>query len=255
MKYVKVEISDRVAILSIVRPKVLNALNREVVDEIDESVEEILKSEDIRSLVIYSEKNFAAGADIKAMADCDEEKAGKFIFSTTYNKIANLKIPTISAIEGYALGGGLELALATDIRIAGESSNMGFPEVKLGIFPGAGGTIRAPKLLGSSVAKELIFTGDIISAGEALRIGLVNHVVADDKVFEEAIKMAVKISKRGPVAVKMAKQVIENGLSEGDVLAGILLESEQWTRLFNTYDQKEGMKAFIEKREPKFKNK
>ena len=255
MKPVKVEIMERVAVLSIVRPKVLNALNREVVDEIDKSIEKISDNEDIRCLIIHSEKNFAAGADIKAMADCDEEGARRFAFSPTYNKISSLKIPTISGIEGYALGGGLELALATDIRIAGESSSMGFPEVTLGIFPGAGGTIRAPKLLGNSIAKELIFTGDIISAEEALRIGLVNHVVADKKVLDEAIKMGIKISRRGPVAVKMAKYVIERGLLNGDVSEGIRLESEEWAKLFNTYDQKEGMRAFIEKRKPQFQNK
>ena len=148
----------------------------------------------------------------------------------------------------------MELALTADIRIAGKSAKMGFPEVTLGIFPGAGGTIRAPKLIGPALAKEMIFTGDAIKADRALAIGLVNRVVEDDQVLEEAMKLAKRIAKRGPVAVRMVKDVINRGLEEPDVIKGTEIEAEQWAKLFNTYDQKEGMKAFMEKRKPTFQN-
>lgn len=243
-----------IGILSIVRPEALNALSRSIVDEIDAVIENIKRDRDVRCLIIHSEKNFAAGADIKGMAECDEDGARKFVFSPTYNKIADLDIPVIAAIEGYALGGGMELALTADIRIAGESAKMGFPEVTLGIFPGAGGTIRAPRIIGEAFAKELIFMGEAVRAERALQMGLVNRVVPDEQVLSEAIGIAERIAKRGPVAISMVKNVIKNGLEEPDRNSAIDMEAEQWAKLFNTYDQKEGMKAFIEKRKPKFEN-
>lgn len=148
----------------------------------------------------------------------------------------------------------MELALCADMRIAGEGAKMGFPEVTLGIFPGGGGTIRVPKLIGPAFAKELIFSGEQIGAARALEIGLVNRVVPDAEVLEEAKKLAGKIAKRGPVAVRMAKDVITKGLEMGDVKDGTAYESQQWAKLFTTYDQKEGMHAFMEKRKPKFEN-
>ena len=254
MSKVALKKEGNIAIISVERPEALNALSREIVDEMDVLIEEVKKDADIRCLIFYSEKNFAAGADIKAMAVCNEEEAKAFAFSPVYDKIAELPIPTIAAIEGYALGGGMELAMTADMRIAGEGAKMGFPEVTLGIFPGAGGTIRVPKLIGPAFAKELIFTGDAVSAERALSMGLVNRVVADDQVLEEAKKLASRIAKRGPVAVRMVKDVITRGLEEPDVNKGTALEAEQWAKLFNTYDQKEGMKAFMEKRKPVFEN-
>lgn len=252
MSQVKLTIEGEIAVISVIRPEALNALNRDIVDEIDSLVDQVKEDDRIRCLVFHSEKNFAAGADIKAMATCDEESAKAFAFSPTYNKIADMDIPTIAAIEGYALGGGMELAMTADLRIAGESAKMGFPEVTLGIFPGAGGTIRVPKVVGEAFAKELIFTGDAVDAQRALQMGLVNRVVQDENVFEEAIKLAARIAKRGPVAIRMAKDVIRKGLEEPDQNRAIDLEAEQWAKLFNTYDQKEGMKAFMEKRKPVF---
>ena len=233
-----------ILVLSIDRPEALNALNRGIVDEIDGKIDEIEKDSGARCLILHSDKNFAAGADIKAMAECDEEGAKAFAFSPTYNRLAALRIPTVSAIEGYALGGGMELALATDIRIAGEGAKMGFPEVSLGIFPGAGGTIRAPRLIGAAFAKELIFSGEAVTAERALQMGLVNRVVPDDRVFAEAYRLADKIA---------VKAVIDRGI-EMDVESGIELEAAEWARLFNTRDQKEGMQAFIAKRKPEFEN-
>lgn len=244
-----------IAIMSIERPEALNALNRDLVDEMDGIVDQVIADKDVRCLIIHSEKNFAAGADIKAMAPCDEEGAKAFCFSPTYNKIADMKIPTIAAIEGYALGGGMELALTCDIRVCGESAKMGFPETGLGIFPGAGGTIRAPRIVGEAFAKELIFTADAVRADRALQMGLVNRVVEDDKVLDEALKIAGRIARRGPVAIRMVKDVIRRGLEEPEQNKGIAYEAQQWAKLFNTEDQKEGMKAFMEKRKPVYKNK
>lgn len=254
MATVKCEVKDNIAVVSIKRPEALNALSREIVDELDGLIEGIKADKDIRCLVLHSEKNFAAGADIKGMIDCDESSARDFAFSPTFNKLDTIGIPVIAAIEGYALGGGMELALTADIRIAGKSAKMGFPEVTLGIFPGAGGTIRAPRLIGPAFAKELIFSGDAVSADRALTMGLVNRVVDDEAVLEEAMKLAGRIARRGPVAVAMAKEVIDKGLDEPDLLKAVLIETEQWPKLFRTKDQKEGMTAFVEKRKPVFKN-
>lgn len=245
---------EHVAVLSVERPEALNALNREIVDEIEQAIEAIEKDDSIRCLVLYSKKNFAAGADIKAMAVCDEAGAKAFSFTPVYDKIEAMQIPIIAAIEGYALGGGMELAMTADIRIAGKSAKMGFPEVTLGIFPGAGGCIRVPKVVGPAFAKELIFSGDAVTAERALQMRLVNRVVEDEAVYDEAMKLAGRIAKRGPIAVRMVKDVINRGLAEADIQKGTALEAEQWVKLFNTYDQKEGMKAFIEKRKPVFEN-
>ena len=255
MSQVELTIDEGIAVISVSRPEALNALNREIVDDMDVLIEQVSKDSSVRCLILHSDKNFAAGADIKAMAVCDEEGAKAFAFSPTYNKITALGVPVIAAIEGYALGGGMELAMTADIRIAGESAKMGFPEVTLGIFPGAGGTIRVPKVIGEAFAKELIFTGDAVSAERALQMGLVNRVVKDEDVLDEAMKLAKRIARRGPVALRMVKDVINRGLMEPDVNKGVDIEAEQWAKLFNTEDQKEGMKAFMEKRKPVFKNK
>lgn len=254
MSQVTLKIEEGIAVISVVRPEALNALNREIVDEMDKLIEQVEKDDSVRCLIFYSEKNFAAGADIKAMAECDEEGAKAFAFSPVYNRIADLDLPTIAAIEGYALGGGMELAMTCDIRIAGASAKMGFPEVTLGIFPGAGGTIRVPKVVGEAFAKELIFTGDAVSAERALQMGLINRITADADVYTESMKLAKRIAKRGPIAIRLAKDVIRKGLEEADQNKAIEIEAEQWAELFNTYDQKEGMKAFMEKRKPQFEN-
>ena len=254
MGVIKLVKEGHIAVLSVDRPEALNALSREIVDEMDQVLEELKEDKDIYCLIFHSDKNFAAGADIKKMADCNEEEAKAFCFSPVYDKIAEYPIPTIAAIEGYALGGGMELALCADIRIAGEGAKMGFPEVTLGIFPGAGGTIRAPKLIGPSYAMELIFSGEQVPAARAKEMGLVNRVVPDSEVLEEAKKLANKIAKRGPVAVRMVKDVIIKGLQMGDVKEGTAYEAQQWAKLFNTYDQKEGMHAFMEKRKPTYEN-
>jgi len=255
MGYIEYKKDNYIGTLSINRPKALNALSREIVDEMDIFIEEIKKDQDVRCLIIYSENNFAAGADIKDMSVCNKEGAKHFVFSPTYNKLADLNIPTIAAIEGYALGGGLELALTADIRIADEKAMMGFPEVTLGVFPGAGGSIRAPKIIGEAYAKELIFTGSVIKAWKAFEMGLISKVVENENVYEEALKLAGKIAKNGPIAVRTAKEVIRYGLDEPNQNKAIDFECEKWAELFETEDQKEGMGAFIEKRKPEYNNK
>lgn len=254
MSKVVLNTENGIAAVSIDRPEALNALSREIIDEIDGIVSALRDDPSVRCMIIHSDKNFAAGADIKGMADCSVAEAKDFSFTPTYDKIESLPFPTIAAIEGYALGGGMELALACDIRIAGESAKMGFPETGLGIFPGAGGTIRAPKLIGSGLAKELIFTGAVISSDRALSIGLVNQVVPDEEVGTSALKMAERIAKKGPVAIRSAKNVIDRGLAMPAVNDGTAYEGDEWAKLFDTFDQKEGMKAFMEKRKPVFQN-
>lgn len=254
MSNVALKKENGVAIISVVRPEALNALSREIVDEIWAAFEDVKADSTMRCVVLHQEKNFAAGADIKDMADCDIEGAKAFCFNPVFDKIADFELPVIAAIEGYALGGGMEYALTADIRIAGESARMGFPEVSLGIFPGAGGTIRTPKLIGAALAKEMIFSGGQFGAKWAESKGLVNKVVPDEEVLSEALKLAEKIAKRGPVAVRRVKKLINDGLALADEKAGIALESERWAGLFDTYDQKEGMHAFIEKRKPAFEN-
>lgn len=247
---IKVEKRGAIAILSIDRPRAMNALSRAIVDEMDVCIEQIGNDPEIRALIIYSNKNFAAGADIRDMVSCNPEEARNFSFTPTYNKIEKLSVPTIAAIEGYALGGGLELALTCDFRIADEKAIMGFPEIKLGIMPGAGGTIRAPRLIGPAKAKELIFTGSNITAEVAEKIGLINSIAPEGGVLAAAEKLAGKLAKNAPVALRVAKQTIDEGLKEPDILNGTEMECERWCGLFRTQDQKEGMHAFTEKRAP-----
>lgn len=246
-------IDDGIAYLKVNRPRELNALTRKIVDEMDNAIELIENNDDVRVLVIGSDKNFAAGADINSMVECNPEEARKFTFFETYNKISELKIPTIAVIEGYALGGGMELALTCDFRIASQDAKMGFPETTLGIIPGAGGTIRLPRIVGESKAKELILFGKIINAEEADKIGLVNLVVEKEKLWETASQWATKLKRNGKIALRMAKKSIENSAAYTDWRVGVDIEADIWADLFNTYDQKEGMRAFLEKRKPEYK--
>ena len=252
MKHVTLKNENHIAVLGINRPKLLNALNGDTVNEIGRCIDEINKDNGIPVMIIYSEKNFAAGADISEMIQCNSEKAMEFHYSSVYNKIEAMKIPTISAIEGYALGGGMELALATDIRFAAENSKMGFPEVSLGLFPGAGGSIRLPKLIGPARAKELIFSGEIIDARQANVIGLINRVVDKDQVLSEAVRFAELIISRSPIAVKTAKESIQYAMNESDNDKAVMFERKAWAGLFDTQEKEEGMTAFLEKRKPRF---
>jgi enoyl-CoA hydratase len=240
---------NNVAVINLNRPKSLNALNSELVAELDKAFDEIAADPEVKAVVITGEKNFAAGADITNMVELSPEEARAFVFTATFNKIANFPKPVIAAIEGFALGGGMELALCCDIRIAASGAKMGFPEINLGIFPGAGGTQRLPRLIGVSKAKKLIFTGAMVKGGPALEMGLVDSLA--DNPLEEAVKLAEELAGKAPIALKLAKECI-NSAGDVDLQTGGKIEAINWSGLFATADQREGMRAFIEKRKPVF---
>lgn len=252
MKYIKYEIENQIAAITINRPEVLNALNKDLIDEIGLAVDDMMNEGKARALIIAGEgKHFAAGADIVQMIDMNPAQARGFIFSGVYNKIEALPIPVFAAIKGFALGGGLELALACDFRICSSKAKLGLPEIKLGIMPGAGGTQRLPKLIGLSRAREMIYFGDIIDAEKAYQWGLCDRVTEGDPM-EQAKEMARKVLEKSPVALGAAKKTINYGLDK-DLTSGIIFEAMVWSDLFSTADQKEGMRAFHEKRTPEFK--
>ncbi|MDR2088990.1 MAG: enoyl-CoA hydratase/isomerase family protein [Clostridiales Family XIII bacterium] len=240
---------NNVAIINLNRPKSLNALNAAMVAELGKAFDEIAADPQVKAVVITGEKNFAAGADITDMVELNPEEAFAFAFSPVFNRIANCPKPVIAAIEGFALGGAMELALCCDIRIAAAGAKMGFPEINLGIFPGAGGTQRLPRLIGPSKAKKLIFTGSIVKGEEALSLGLVD--ILAENPSEEATKLAGELAGKASVALKLAKECI-NVSADVDLNTGIAYEATEWARLFATADQKEGMRAFIEKRKASF---
>jgi len=246
-----------IGILSFNRPKALNALDTSVLQELDQAINEIEKNDDIYVLIITGEgKAFVAGADISEMKDKTAEEGRIFgdLGSRVFRKIELMEKPVIAAVNGFALGGGCELAMSCDIRIAGEKAKFGQPEVSLGITPGFAGTQRLPRLVGTAKAKELIFTGNMIKAVEAEKIGLVNNVVPQEELMDEALKMAKKIASNGQIAVKYSKAAINRGIS-CDIDTANEIEKDLFGLCFATEDQKEGMAAFIEKRKPEFKKK
>lgn len=252
-----VEVEEGIGIITLNRPEVLNALSPQVFVELGEAAAQLNEDPVVRAVIITGgEKVFAAGADIKAMANStavDIATKGRPSLKT-YNYIESMNKPVIAAIAGFALGGGCELTLVADVRIAADNAQMGLPEIKLGILPGGGGTQRLPRLVGAGKAKELIFSGDFISAEEALRIGLVNKVVPADQLMSEAKKMAKKFAGKGAVALGLAKSCINEGLKV-DLETGLQYEHKCFSLLFATEDQKEGMQAFMEKRKPNFQGK
>lgn len=244
-----------IGVLTINRPDALNSLNTMLLDELYHAINHIEKDEDIYVLIITGEgKAFVAGADIGEMKNFNSQEARAFANKglNLFRKIELLKIPTIAAVNGFALGGGCELSMACDIRIASERAKFGQPEVGLGITPGFAGTQRLARLVGSSLAKELIFTGDIIDTKKAEKIGLVNKVVAPEYLMSEAFNIASRIVAKGQIAVRYSKEAIDKGL-ETDIEAGMDIEKELFAKCFDTDDQKEGMTAFLERRTPNFK--
>ncbi len=243
-----------IAVMTIDRQEALNALNAEVISDIEEIIGEVENDPKIRALIITGAgRSFVAGADIGAQSVLDVE-GGRIwgqIGSRLMRRIELLEIPTIAAVNGFALGGGCELAMSCDMIIAGEKAKFGQPEVGLGITPGFSGTQRLARRVGTAKAKELILTGDMIRADEAEHIGLVNKVVPQDQLMEEAFKLAERIIKNAPIAVKYSKAAIDRGIDE-DIDSGIRTENELFAMCFATEDQKEGMKAFLEKRPAHF---
>ncbi len=252
------EIKDRIGLLKINREKALNALSLQTVSELNKFINEQLPGEDLRVLIITGSgsKAFVAGADIKQMKEMNKEEFHNYcdISHDNFNKMQNLKIPVIAAVNGYALGGGCELALACDIRIASDNAKIGFPETKLGLFPCWGGIQRSLKLMSIGKVKELIFTGDMISAEEALKIGMVDKVVRQDELMDEVLSMAEKISKNSPLAIGYAKQAINKG-QEMDHSSSLEYELKMGVECFDSHDRLEGMTAHLEKRTAEFKGK
>ena len=247
-----------IGILKLNRPQALNALNSKVISELISVLEAVEKEVMPKVLIITGagEKAFVAGTDIVEMEKLSSFDAREFagFARKAIDKIANLNRPVIAAINGFALGGGCELAMACDIRIASEKAKMGQPETGLGILPGSGGTQRLPRLVGPSKAKQLVFTGEIIDGKRALEIGLVDKVVAPELLMEEAKKMASSIAGKPRIALALAKESINRGL-DMDLADGLSYEIECFAQCFATQDQKEGMRAFTEKRKPNYTDK
>jgi len=244
-----------IGVITLNRPKALNALNYNMMKELDDLLDNIAQDDTVKVVIITGagEKAFVAGADITEMqplSALEGRKWGQF-GQQVFAKIENLAQPVIAAVNGFALGGGCELAMACDLRIASDNAKFGQPEVTLGILPGFGGTQRLPRLVGKGRAKELIFTGDIIDAGEACRIGLVNKVTTAAELLDAAKALAAKIISRAETAVRLSKAAVNEGM-DMDLDSGIAYEAEVFGLCFATKDQKEGMAAFVEKRKANF---
>jgi enoyl-CoA hydratase len=245
---------EGIATLTINRPKVRNALNPPTWEAIHRAVQDVAQDEKVQVLILTGagEEAFAAGADVQWLRDRSMLATLAGTVQRVLQSLEELWKPSIAAVNGFALGGGCELAMACDIRLASERAKLGQPEVRLGILPAGGGTQRLPRLVGVAKAKELILTGAIVDATEAERIGLVNRVVAHEALMPAAIELAEKIMRRGPLAVRLAKMAIDNGVYHGPG-AGLAYEQLAQTILFATEDRIEGTSAFLEKRYPEFK--
>lgn len=249
------EYHDHIALLKINRPKALNALNGETLTELSKAFALIADDTNIRVVLLTGsgEKAFVAGADIAQMSSMNSQQARRFsqLGHNVMNQIENLPQPVIAVVNGFALGGGTELAMSCDLRLASEKAKFGQPEVTLGLLAGFGGTQRLARLVGSGRASEILFTGDMIDAQEAYRIGLVNRVYSQDELMNEAMKLAQKISSRAPLGVQLSKTAIQRGQNM-DIVTGQDYEAEVFAQLFSTQDQKEGCSAFLEKRQANF---
>ncbi|PWK16344.1 enoyl-CoA hydratase-related protein [Tumebacillus permanentifrigoris] len=252
------EVRDHIAFITLNRPKSLNALNSALLRELGHLLDEIRASEDIRVVILTGtgEKAFAAGADISEMQPMTAIQGRKFSTAgmDSITKLETLPQPTIAAVNGFALGGGCEVVLACDIRVASTNAKFGQPEVNLGVTPGFGATQRLPRLVGAGIAKELLLTGDVIGAERAYQLGLVNHVVEPEQLMEKAIEIATKIAGKGQISVRLTKQGVNEGMNM-DVERGLQYETELFALSFSTEDQKEGMQAFLEKRPATFSGK
>jgi enoyl-CoA hydratase/carnithine racemase len=246
-EFVRLEVADGIGTIRLDRPPV-NALNDQVRDELADAAREAGAAEEIRAVILYGgEKVFAAGADIRQMAETDyaamAARAGEL--QAALSLIAGLPKPVVAAITGYALGGGLELALCADFRVAGEGARLGQPEILLGVMPGAGGTQRLPRLVGPARAKDIVFTGRMVPAAEAHAIGLVDLVAPDDSVYAAARELVRRYASGPALALRAAKQAIDHGL-DVDLATGLEIERLQFAALFATEDQRAGMRSFLE---------
>ena len=246
-EFVNLETAGGIGTIRLNRPPV-NALNDQLTGELAVAAREAASSDEVRAVIIYGgEKVFAGGADIKVMAEAGYAemalRSGRL--QEAMALVAGLPKPVVAAITGYALGGGLELALAADFRVAGERARLGQPEILLGVIPGAGGTQRLPRLVGPSRAKDLVFSGRMVGAAEALQIGLVDQVVPDAEVYQAALDLVKRYASGPALALRAAKQAIDVGLGV-DLATGLEMERVQFAALFGTEDQKAGMRSFLE---------
>jgi enoyl-CoA hydratase/carnithine racemase len=246
-EFVRLEVDEGVGTIRLARPP-MNALNLQVQEEIRAAATEAAQRDDVRAVIVYGgEKVFAAGADIKEMVEMsyvDMSRRAEAL-SSSFTSVASIPKPTVAAVTGYALGGGLELALCCDRRVAGDNAKVGQPEILLGIIPGAGGTQRLSRLVGPSKAKDIVYTGRFVEAAEALAMGLVDEVVAPDDVYAAARRWAEQFASGPARALAAAKVAIDGGL-DGDLASGLRLETQVFAALFATEDQKAGMRSFIE---------
>ncbi|MEA3436718.1 MAG: enoyl-CoA hydratase-related protein [Thermodesulfobacteriota bacterium] len=247
---------DGIATITFNRPKALNALNDDLLKEFSLALDDISKNEDIRVLILTGagEKAFVAGADITELSTFNSLKAKVFSQKgqKTINKLQELAIPVIAAVNGFALGGGSEVALACDFIYASENAMFGLPEITLGIMPGFGGTQRLPRIIGKNMAKEMIFTGKMIKADEAYRIGLANKVCPAESLMDDVLKTAKAIASKGKVSLRCAKQAVNTGMNS-DLVTGCNIEIDAFALCFASEDAKEGTSAFLEKRKAEFK--
>jgi len=254
-KNILLEYADSNAYITINRPKKLNALNKETIAELHDAFDEVEKDKNVRVIILTGsgEKAFVAGADISEFADFDESQGSELARKgqeILFSFIEDLNTPVIAAVNGFALGGGLELAMACHFRVASDNAKMGLPEVSLGVIPGYGGTQRLPQLVGKGKAMEMIMTAGMISAEEAKNYGLVNYVVSQEELIPLCEKLADKITKNSGTAISAAIKAINANFKDG--INGFGVEIDQFGNCFGTKDFKEGTNAFLEKRKPKF---
>ncbi|MFC7440000.1 enoyl-CoA hydratase-related protein [Laceyella putida] len=258
-KHILCEQGEGWALLTLTRPKVLNALSREVLMELDAAIDWVEQNDAVRVLIVTGagEKAFVAGADIAELsqiASSEEAERTASYGQRVFARLEELEKPVIMAINGFALGGGMELAMCGDILLASANARFGQPEINLGVIPGYGGTQRLSRLVGRQMAKYLCMTGEMLSADEAVRCGIVQKVVPQEALLEEAKRLAETLVKKAPIALKYIKKAIHNGI-DIDLPTGLKLEASYFGLTFDTHDRKEGMDAFLEKRAPRFTGK
>jgi enoyl-CoA hydratase len=248
-------VEDGIALIQLNRPRVLNAINRPMVTELLDAFEGFDRNDEVKAIVLTgNSRAFAAGADIDEMKEDDSVSLELLNQFKEWDRLATIKKPIIGAVNGYCFGGGFELALCADILFAAENAQFGFPEIKLGVMPGAGGTVKLTKLMGQKKALEWLWLGDPMTADEALGNGVINRVVAPELVLEEAKKYAKLVASRAPLSVRLIKETVYKSI-DYSTYEGMQFERKNFYLLFSSQDQKEGMKAFVEKRPAEFKGK
>jgi len=250
------EKDGNLCLVTLNRPRVMNSISFQMLRELNEALDEIRFDPSVRCVIVTGagDRAFCAGADLKERAGMSEDQVRRYIHTirATFTEVENLPMPVIAAVNGVALGGGTELALASDLRVASETATLGLTETSLAIIPGAGGTQRLPRIVGKAKAKELIFTAKRITAAEALEIGLVNRVCPPDRLLDTARELAEAICRNGPLAVRAAKRAIDRGM-EMDLTDALVFESTCYETLIPTEDRLEGLRAFREKRKPEYR--